>query len=501
MLFNSIHFLIFLPVVFLLYWLLPHKWRWLLLLAASYYFYMSWNPWFGILLAATSCIDWFVGLQIEKSQLLTAYSLLPTGVPRQVTGDPKSGDLLKSNNSHKGKPWLLLSIFSNLGVLAAFKYSAFAYNTFAFLSSSVKGTQPHYFEALVIPVGLSFYVFHSMSYVIDVYRGKIPAEKHLGIFACFVAFFPQLVAGPVARFGDLGVQFRKEKKYSHPGMVEAVRLMTWGFFKKIVIADRLHDIVTPVFTNPHAYSGSTLFIVSFFFAVQIYCDFSGYSDIAKGTAKLFGFDLVTNFIRPLLSISIHGFWKRNHISVTSWFRDYLYIPLGGNRVSPSRHYLNIFLTFLISGFWHGANWTFVIWGALYGIIYLLEIPFMKFSLKGLRRFPAWIYLIVAHSLIMIAFRANTVHDLGFIYKKIFSGDWNFQASWAALSMQFETFPMLLCIVMIAFLFLKEVHEEFYFENSGSLYKLQVRPWIYVLLFTAIFAIGQFNANEFIYFHF
>ncbi|MBI3509247.1 MAG: MBOAT family protein [Bacteroidetes bacterium] len=479
MLFNSIHFLIFLPVVFILYWIIPHKWRWMLLLIASYYFYMSWNPWFGILLAATSCIDWFVGKKIQDSGFR----------------------IQEKSRIRKGKSWLLLSIITNIGCLAAFKYSAFAYNTFSFLSASVNGKQPHYIEAFIIPIGLSFYVFHSMSYVIDVYRGKIPAEKNLGIFAVFVSFFPQLVAGPVARFGDLGVQFHSEKKLVHENLVEAVRLMTWGFFKKIVIADRLHDLVTPVFNDPHSYSGSSLFIISFFFAVQIYCDFSGYSDIAKGTAKLFGFDLVTNFNRPLLSTSLHGFWKRNHISMTTWFRDYLYIPLGGNRVSTSRNYLNIFLTFLISGLWHGANCTFVLWGALYGIIYLLEIPFMKFSPGKKIKFPAWIYLITIHSLIMIAFRANSIGDMGIFYSKIFSSDWNLHTSWLALCTKFETFPLLIAVFAIAFLFIKEIHEEFFFTNSGSLYKMHIRPWIYVILFTGIFAIGQFNANEFIYFHF
>lgn len=490
MLFNSLHFVIFLPVVFLLHWILPQKWRWALLLSASYYFYMSWNPWFGILLAGTTIIDWYVGLKIQNSKI-------------QGFKDSKNNSQLPITNlKSPGKKWLFVSILTNLGCLAGFKYFAFLYNTFSFTGSWFSGNNPHYIEAIIIPIGLSFYTFHSMGYVIDVYRGKISAEKDIRVFALFVSFFPQLVAGPIARFGDLGVQFKIPKFLKSVNFVNGTRLVIWGFFKKIVIADRLHDFVSPVFDHPSLYNGFTLFIIAFFFAVQIYCDFSGYSDIAKGVASFFGYELMINFKRPLLSKSIHEFWKRNHISMTTWFRDYLYISLGGNRVSIPRWLLNIFLTFLISGLWHGASWTFVAWGALYGIIFLIEIPIMKFTGgKKWLRFPAWLYLIVVHILIMIAFRAETFGAMQTFYSRIFSFDWNLHQTFSELCNITDKFPLLISLVMIGFLFIKDLHEEYQLLNRLPLYESFLKPAFYVLLFIGIFTIGEFNANEFIYFHF
>jgi D-alanyl-lipoteichoic acid acyltransferase DltB (MBOAT superfamily) len=490
MLFNSIHFLIFLPVVFLFHWLLPERYRKPFLLVASYYFYMSWNPWFGLLLAGTTIIDWFIALQIDKSK----YNISSLKFKFNSQGEIQK--------TRSGKIWLIVSIFSNLGILAGFKYAAFLYNTFSFSGSLFSGNSPHYMEAIVIPVGLSFYTFHSLGYVIDVYRGKIEAEKELPIFALFVSFFPQLVAGPIARFGDLGVQFHVPKFLKSVAFVTGTRLVVWGFFKKIVIADRLHDFVAPVFSHPSLYNGLTLFIIAFFFVVQVYCDFSGYSDIAKGIAAYFGYELMINFRRPLLSKSIHGFWKRNHISMTTWFRDYVYISLGGNKVTAPRWLLNIFLTFLISGLWHGASWTFVVWGALYGIIFLIEIPILKITAnKKWIAFPAWIYLMLAHILIMIAFRASTFADMQVFYSKIFSFNWNAHQTYQELCGIADLFPLLISIFMIVFLFLKEMHEEFKLLNKIPRYEIFFRPVFYVLLFVAIFTIGEFNSNEFIYFHF
>ncbi|HET6992894.1 MAG TPA: MBOAT family O-acyltransferase, partial [Bacteroidia bacterium] len=355
MLFNSLHFMIFLPVVFILHWLLPYKWRGLFLLAASYYFYMSWNPWFGILLAGTTFIDWFAALKIQDSRL-------------KIQNSTKNGQETRNKKQETGKKWLLVSILSNLGCLGGFKYYAFLYNTFSFTGSLFSGNSPHYIEAIIIPVGLSFYTFHSMSYVIDVYRGKFPAERKLETFALFVSFFPQLVAGPIARFHELGVQFRKRTFLTNENLITGTRIALWGFFKKIAIADRLSDFVNPFFKHPENYNGLTLLVAGFFFVVQVYCDFSGYSDIATGVAKFFGYDLKLNWRRPLLSKSLHEFWSRNHISMTTWFRDYLYISLGGNRGTYTRFLLNIFLVFLISGLWHGAKWTFVAWGAMHGVV-------------------------------------------------------------------------------------------------------------------------------------
>lgn len=499
MLFNSLQFMIFLPVVFILHWLVPVIWRRYLLLAASYYFYMSWNPWFGILLAGTTLIDWYVALKIQK--LNTEHGTRNT----------------KRN-------WLLVSIITNLGCLAGFKYFAFLYNTFAFAGSYFSDQSPHYLEAILIPVGLSFYTFHSMGYVIDVYRGKLEAEKDPGIFALFVSFFPQLVAGPIARFSDLGVQFHERKYLTKENILLGSRLVVWGFFKKIAIADRLADFVNPLFNHPENYNGLSLLIGGFFFVVQVYCDFSGYSDIATGVAKFFGYHLQLNWRRPLLSRSLHEFWSRNHISMTTWFRDYLYVSLGGNRGTYKRFLFNVFLVFLISGLWHGASWTFVIWGAMHGIVYLIEILLRKRAgtrdekgtwdaaqttniLKHGTRNPkltnlfGWVYLMLFHTISLIAFRANSFHDLGIIYKKIFTFDYNLITAFYDLRTLKDLFPLLLALCGIVFLFLKELNEEKGWVNKLPSYEKWLRPVFYTLLFVLLFTIGNFSSNEFIYFHF
>lgn len=467
--FTSLQFVFFLPIVFGLYWTLPVRWRNLLLLVASYYFYMTWNYRFGALLFATTFIDWILGLQIEK------------------TASPK-----------KKKLFVALSLITNLGFLAAFKYTAFLYNTFEWTRSEINGIHPHYIEALIIPVGLSFYVFHSLSYIIDISRGKIKAETNFGTFALFVSFFPQLVAGPIARFGDLGVQFHEEKKWNTDQFLSGCRLVLWGYFKKIVIADRLATIVNPVFENPETYNGLTLFIAGIFFTVQVYCDFSGYSDIATGIARFFGYELKLNWRRPLLSKSLHEFWRRNHISMTSWFRDYLYISLGGSRVAYPRWLLNLFLVFLISGLWHGASWTFVIWGALHGIVYIIEI-----LLKDKFRIPfvGWIYLFLFHSLALIAFRAENFSDLKTIYHHIFSFQWSVEVSYTEITGIADRLPVFLSIAGIVSLFAFELREEHRWLSSLPKMQMLWRPLFYTILFVSIFTLGEFSANEFIYFHF
>lgn len=467
--FNSLHFVFFLPVVFGVYWLLPQRWRWIFLLIASYYFYMSWDARFGILLFGTTVIDWWSALQMEKTAVQS-----------------------------RRKLWLMVSLISNLGCLAAFKYSAFFYNTFEWTSAKIAGDTPHYIAAFIIPVGLSFYVFHSLSYTIDVYRGKIPAEKSFTIFALFVSFFPQLVAGPIARFGDLGVQFHSPKFLKSEMLISGARLAIWGYFKKIAIADRLADYVNPFFDRPELYDGLTLLLAGFFFVVQVYCDFSGYSDIALGIARMFGIELKLNWRRPLLSTSLHEFWSRNHISMTSWFRDYVYIPFGGSKVAYPRWLLNLFLVFLISGLWHGASWTFVVWGAMHGVMYIIEI-----LLKGKIRIPflGWPYLITFHTLSLIAFRAESFADLGIFYRKIFSFNWHPQLAFHEMRTLHDLLPLLLAIFGILFLFLKELSEERAWFVRLPKFESAWRPLFYTLIFVAIFAIGQFSANEFIYFQF
>jgi alginate O-acetyltransferase complex protein AlgI len=488
--------MIFLPVVFILHWLVPHKWRSYLLLIASYYFYMSWNPWFGILLAGTTFIDWYVALKIQDS--------IPIAIRMKIQNSQSP----ITNHQSPSRQWLIVSILTNLGCLAGFKYFAFIYNTFSFTGSIFSGNPPHYVEAILIPVGLSFYTFHSMGYVIDVYRGKFPAEKNIGTFALFVSFFPQLVAGPIARFNELGVQFHKRTFLTRENLIIGTRIALWGFFKKIVIADRLSDFVNPLFKHPESYDGLALLVAGFFFVVQVYCDFSGYSDIATGVAKYFGYDLKLNWRRPLLSTSLHEFWSRNHISMTTWFRDYLYIGLGGNRGSYNRFLLNVFLVFLISGLWHGASWTFVVWGAMHGIFYLIEILIRKkFNPDSYRdqnskfRIFGWLYLIIFHTISLIAFRANSFHDLGIIYSKIFSFNWHFTTAYLELRTLKDLFPLLLALLAIAFLFLKELNEEHGWLNKIPTFEKWWRPVFYVFLFVLLFTIGNFNSNEFIYFHF
>lgn len=473
MLFNSIHFIIFFPIVFAIYWLMAPKYRWAVLLVASYYFYLSWSSWFGILLAGTTLVDYFVAIAISNEE----------------------------NNKVKRR-WLLISLVSNLGCLFSFKYFAFFYNSSISFLNAVSEQQHDFISRIIIPVGLSFYTFQSLSYVMDVYRGKAIPEGNLGRFGAYVSFFPQLVAGPIERFNHLMPQFYEKHKLTFNKVFSACKIITWGYFKKMVIADRLAEYVDPVFGNPHQYSGISLLVMGFFFVVQVYCDFSGYSDIATGLARLLGFELMLNWRRPLLSGSLHEFWQRNHISLTSWFRDYVYISLGGSRVSPNRHLINIFLVFVLSGIWHGSNWTFLIWGAMHGLAYIIEFLVRK-RMTGLKKIMGlgWIALILFHTISLIAFRANSVHELGLIYQKIFSFDWSLWNLSSELTPIHSLFPLLIVSGLIVFLFLKEGNEEYAWLNKLQGYNAVLKPVFYLLIVVMIFILGRFNSNEFIYFHF
>lgn len=332
MLFNSIAFAIFLPIVFIVYWFLPDKYRWIVLLVASYYFYMSWNPKYIILIMAVTFISYIASLLLEKE--------------RQF---------------NQRKTILVGSSIICIGLLIFFKYTNFISQSIANICGVFSVEYSPLMLNIVLPVGISFYTFQAISYIIDVYRGNIKAERHIGKYAAFVSFFPQLVAGPIERTNHLLPQIEEKHEFNYSQATYGLKLMAWGFFKKIVIADTLSKYVSAVFDSPRQFRGFSLVLATLFFSIQIYCDFSGYSDIAVGTAKLFGIDLMTNFKSPYFSCSIKEFWSRWHISLSTWFRDYVYIPLGGNRV---RHKLNLLITFLVSGLWHGANWTFVIWGGV-----------------------------------------------------------------------------------------------------------------------------------------
>lgn len=343
MLFNSLAFAVFLPVVFLLYWALPQKYRYLVLLVSSYYFYMSWNVKYVVLILFTTLVSYGCAVWMEKFQKKAVKRMLMAG-----------------------------AVAASLLVLFFFKYFDFAQNTLVRLLQSFAIELHPVTLSLMLPVGISFYTFQTLSYVIDVYKGEVEAEHNFFRYAAFISFFPQLVAGPIERTKNLLPQIDCEHRFTYEKGSYGMKLMAWGFFKKLVIADNLAVFVDKVFEDVSAYHGFALVLAVLFFTLQIYCDFSGYSDIAIGTAKLFDIDLMTNFKSPYFSASIKEFWRRWHISLSSWFRDYVYIPLGGNRVSRLRNMWNLMVTFCLSGLWHGAAFTYIIWGGLHGAMQCVE---------------------------------------------------------------------------------------------------------------------------------
>ncbi|MEA2042020.1 MAG: MBOAT family O-acyltransferase [Bacteroidota bacterium] len=385
MLFNSLHFLIFIPIVTAIFFALGKlKNRRFWLLIASWYFYASWKPEFLLLLITSTLVDYFAGIRLEKTQ-------------------NRSGRIFL----------LLLSLTVNLGLLAAFKYVGFVdYNLQRFIGTSAL-FQGHSFEYLVLPIGISFYTFQTISYTIDVFKRKQKAEHNFVKFALYVSFFPQLVAGPIERASNLLPQFDKLPKINYKRITSGLKLMFWGFFQKLVIADNMALLVDSVYSNPGSYYGLDIMLATLFFAVQIYGDFSGYTDIARGTARVMGIELRLNFSRPYFAKSITEFWQRWHMSLSSWFRDYIYIPLGGNRVKSNWHWgFNIMVTFVLSGLWHGAGWNFILWGFLHGLYYITERMIVKplFSRWSVS-VPAALKIITVFVLVNIAwvfFRSESV---------------------------------------------------------------------------------------------
>ncbi len=396
MLFNSISFLIFLPIVYGLYWWIQ-SWenfkqtisvQNILLLIASYFFYAYWNIWFlGLLIFSTS-LDYFSGLKIESS----------------------------ATNQHK-KIWFWLSICINLGLLGLFKYFNFISINLSELFENFGWTYQPMLLLIALPIGISFYTFHGLSYVIDIYHDKIKAEKNILNYSLFVCFFPLLVAGPIERAQHLIPQLVQRKVFSRAKTINGLQQMLWGFFKKIVIADNCAVFVNQIFSDYENLNSSSLFIGAIFFSFQIYGDFSGYTDIALGAARLFGIELFNNFSYPYFSKSINEFWKRWHISLTSWFRDYIYIPMGGNRVNLIRKIINTIVVFLISGFWHGANWTYISWGFLNSIFILpktlsqktLSIDSNKIANKVIGAIKMLLTFLTV-SILWVFFRSKTVYD-------------------------------------------------------------------------------------------
>ena len=473
MLFNSIEFLIFFPVVLLLFYILPHKFRWFHLLVASCIFYMFFIPVYILILFFTIIIDYFAGILIEEA-------------------------------TKRKKAYLIISLVANIGVLAVFKY----YNFFIENVNLLFHTDSIPLLNIILPIGLSFHTFQAMSYTIEVYRGNQKAERHFGIYALYVMFFPQLVAGPIERPQNLLHQFHSKKVFNSEQFFDGLRLMLWGFFKKIVIADRIVMYTDAIYGSPTEYTHYlNCILATLFFTIQIYCDFSGYSDIAIGAARCMGFDLMTNFKRPYFSLNIHEFWGRWHISLSTWFKDYLYIPLGGSRVSKGRKYFNQVVVFMVSGFWHGANFTYIVWGALhsvFNIAYMVKKDVVKkfdpFETK-LGKVFAWLITFLCVYFAWIFFRAVSVHDAVTILTNIvtFNHSKPFQLIVGEGSQIFSVSSMVFSFALIGFMFVVE----YIFNTDMTTWKYKrVRDFAFcTLLLTLIISFGVFQRNSFIYFQF
>ena len=482
MLFNSVQFLIFFVIVASVYFAIPHKLRTPYLLAASCYFYMAFVPQYILILFFLIIIDYFAGIWIEVAK-----------------------------DQRQKKIYLTLSILSTCAVLFFFKYFNFFNSIFADIAQFFNLNYPVAQWDILLPIGLSFHTFQSLSYVIEVYRGNQKAERHFGTYSLFVMFFPQLVAGPIERAGNLLHQFYERHTFDYARVTGGLKLVLWGLFKKVVIADRLAVYANAVYNNPYDYSGWPLIVATVFFAFQIYCDFSGYSDIAIGVAQVLGFRLMDNFNRPYFSKSVPEFWKRWHISLTSWFKDYLYIPLGGNRVGKPRWYLNLFIVFLLSGFWHGANWTFIVWGALNGFYLLCSIwtsPWRARLVRrtGIDRFPKLHKLVkvtIPFSLICfswIFFRANNLSEAAYISGHLFSGLSDAKTQQVIFSGFGYGYKGLL-LAVAAVLFMEYIHSIQRHKNIRNmlLHKpAPVRVLTYASLVVGILLFGKFNNQQFIY---
>jgi len=435
MLFNSIHFLVFFPTVLLLYFIVPHKYRWIILLGASYYFYMSWKAEYVFLLL-TSTLSIYLGAIA----------------------------ITKTDKKIQKRTIILICLLINIGLLFIFRYLNFASNAIGDLLQIISIEFNPIELNLLLPIGISFYTFQAVGYLLDVYWGKIKPEKHFGIFAVFISFFPQLVAGPIERAKNLIPQFFEKHKFDYNRAIEGAKLMLWGFFKKLVIADSLAIIVDHVYSDVNSFTAFPLMLATLFFAIQIYCDFSGYTDIAIGAAKIMGFQLTENFKRPYFSRSFQAFWRRWHITLSSWFRDYIYIPLGGSKTSKPFWYGNIMIVFLLGGLWHGANWTFVIWGGLYGL-YLVAFlqtrnireKFVRVTrLNRLQNFHHVLQVSITFIMLvfaMVFFRAQSISDAIHVINKFFNSEY-FLSSKLFFVIKPMTFQMVLIGILISALIIQ-----------------------------------------------
>lgn len=488
--FISVEYILFFCVVLPLYFALPYRFRWAHLLLASYFFYAYSNGWYTLVIIFSTLADYYLARKISATE-----------------------------DQQRRRRYLYISMSLNLGVLFIFKYFNFFNNSLAGVFGALN--VPYGIQAInvILPVGISFYTFQEMSYVIDVYRGVLKPERNVGIFSTFVIFFPQLVAGPIERAGSLIAQFHRRFDFSHARTVEGLRLILWGFFKKVVIADRLAIYVNAVYNNTQDHTGLTLIVATFFFAFQIYCDFSGYTDIAIGTAKIMGFNLMLNFRQPYFSRSVREFWRRWHISLSSWFRDYLYIPLGGNRAGYNRMLLNLMIVFVVSGLWHGASWTFVIWGTLHGLYVVAEtiLAGRAAAVKNaapprsmLLSIAQWTLTFTLVCFAWIFFRANTFEDALYVMTHLFvfpEGFFTgitdpFASEMTGAFGSTNRFQLLLSFALIGLL----MGVDYLDARWGLNRVLNARPkpvrWLVYYTATGfVLLLGIWGAQEFIYFQF
>ncbi len=484
MTFNSFEFLIFYPVVLALYFILPHRFRWPLLLVASYYFYACWQFELLFLIIETTLVSWLMSRIIERSKTQRSRRLA-----------------------------LAVTLIVCLGVLAVYKYLNFIIGSIGGLIS-LFGKEASFAElSLVLPVGISFYTFQTLSYVIDVYRGDIKTEPNFFFYALFVSFFPQLVAGPIERPENLIPQLKEEHKWNRENAISGAKRMMLGFFKKIAVADLLSVYVDSVFNSPKDSTGLGVVIAVLLFSVQIYCDFSGYTDIAIGAARIMGIRLMKNFDYPYRAATVKEFWSRWHISLSSWFKDYLYIPLGGNRCPMWRHLLNIMIVFVISGLWHGAAWTFVIWGFIHGIYQVVgSLTFKKRNkllsklgvdegsraLHAVRRINTFALI----SFSWIFFRANSASDIGIIFGKLFTDFGGI--SHTLSSMGLGASEIIISILSILILILLDGLLDYEESCRGSAVMTKDLGFVYiiwVMLFAWMFLFSKDMVSTFIYFQF
>ena len=464
MLFNSLDYILFLIVFTIIFFLVKPKYRWILLLTASYFFYMCWKWEFIFLIIFSTLVDFFCGMKMSKARDL-----------------------------NQRKPFLFISLITNLGLLFFFKY-------FDFFSSSINQFSGSNFEplSLILPMGISFYTFQTMAYSIDIYKGKINAETHLGKFALYVSFFPQLVAGPIERADKLLPQFQSNNnKFNFENFISGTTQILFGLFKKVVVADLIAIYVESIYGTYELYTGFTLLFATYLFAIQIYCDFSGYTDIAIGSARILGYDLMENFKTPYFSKSITEFWRRWHISLSSWLRDYLYINLGGNRNGRILTYRNLMITMLLGGLWHGASWNFVIWGGLHGLFLGLE-RFFKYPsyIEAKSNIQKFLSAIISFNLVCFAwvfFRAETFSKSLGIISRIF--DFNF-----FMNLKVKDTNIFISIVLNIFIFLALERIIKNISQNKLPQTLKV-SFIHAILVILILLFGVNEGSQFIYFQF